>query len=125
MGADDSLLQIYDIRRRPKKQTPPQECLSAVFMSVMIKKLAGYVLAQYALFQERDICFQMSQGWTWRGMVRDWKKAVKNFTKHKKGLYSVSRKDLFEYWRMLIRQKRFHKWLWVILKGEKNNTECG
>jgi hypothetical protein len=45
------------------------------------KRLAGYVLAQYALFQEGDIRFQMSQGWTWSGMVRDWKMAVKQFSK--------------------------------------------
>jgi len=37
------------------------------------RRLAGYVLTQYALFQEGNIRFQMSQGWTWRGMVRDWK----------------------------------------------------
>jgi len=41
------------------------------------KRLVSYALSQYALFQEGDIRFQMSQGWTWRGMVRDWKHAVK------------------------------------------------
>ena len=72
----------------------------------MKKRLAGYVLAQYSLLQEGDIRFQMSQGWTWRGMVRDWKKAVKKFTKHEKGKYSVSRKELLMYWVDVVKSKK-------------------
>lgn len=63
------------------------------------KKLTGYILNQFVLFQEGDIRFQMSQGWIWRGMVRDWKKVVRKFTKHKKGKYSISRKNLLEHWK--------------------------
>ena len=70
------------------------------------KKLAGYVLAQYALFQEGDIRFQMSQGWTWRGMVRDWKKAVRKFTKQVRGKYIVSFKELLDFWVKVIRSKK-------------------
>jgi hypothetical protein len=70
------------------------------------KKLAGYILAQYALFQEGDIRFQMSQGWAWRGMVRDWKKAVKKYTKQVRGKFIVAFKDLLDYWVKIIRSKK-------------------
>jgi hypothetical protein len=70
------------------------------------KRLARYVLAQYALFQEGNIRFQMSQGWAWRGMVRDWKKAVKKFTKHIRGKYIVQFKELLDFWVKVIRSKK-------------------
>jgi len=53
------------------------------------RSLASYVLAQYTLFQAGDIRFQMSNGWAWRGMARDWKKAVKRHTKCVNGQYKV------------------------------------
>lgn len=68
--------------------------------------LAGYVLAQYALFQEGEIRFQMSQGWTWRGMVRGWKRAVKKFTRQVRGKYVVSFKKLLVDWNDFVQRKK-------------------
>jgi len=70
------------------------------------KSLTGYVLSQYALLQEGDIRFQMSQGWTWRGMVRDWKLAVRKFTRVVKGKYIVEFRDLLFYWADFVRSKK-------------------
>ena len=67
------------------------------------KRLTGYVLAQYAQMQEGRIRFQMSRGWAWRGMVRDWKNAVRNFTRNDRGTSRISFKSLLEYWGEVIR----------------------
>ena len=71
-----------------------------------VKVLASYVLAQYTLLQDGDIRFQMSHGWTWRGMVRDWKLAVKRFTKHKKGRYVVDFSELLGYWSIVVKERK-------------------
>jgi hypothetical protein len=70
------------------------------------KRLAGYVLNQYILNQDGDIRFQMSQGWTWRGMVRDWKHAVKTKTRKERGLYKVDFKGLLDDWVKVIKSKK-------------------
>lgn len=70
------------------------------------KSLANYILTQYALFQQGAIRFQMSNGWTWRGMVRDWKRAVKKFTKCIKGAYKVDFTGLLRYWVEFIKEKK-------------------
>ena len=59
--------------------------------------VGGYVLAQYTLFQEGEIRFQMSQGSTWGGMARDWKKCVKKFTRQIRGKYIVSFGEILIY----------------------------
>jgi hypothetical protein len=71
-----------------------------------VKSLASYVLAQYALFQEGDIRFQMSHGWTWRGMVRDWKREVKRHTRKVRGLYKVNFHELIEDWSKIVKEKK-------------------
>jgi hypothetical protein len=48
----------------------------------------------------------MSYGWAWRGMVRDWKKAVRKFTKHDRGKYVVSFKELLDYWVEVVKSKK-------------------
>lgn len=70
------------------------------------KSLASYVLTQYELFQTGDIRFQMSHGWTWRGMARDWKQAVKKFTKQVKGKSILKKKELFAYWVDVVQSKK-------------------
>lgn len=70
------------------------------------RRLAGYVLGQYAIFQEGDIRFQMSQGWAWRGMVRDWKKIVNKFTKEVRGKHIVSFAELLLYCADFIQSKK-------------------
>jgi len=70
------------------------------------KALTRYVIGQYAIFQDGDIRFQMSQGWTWRGMVRDWKREVKRHTKQVRGQYHVAFKELLEDWRDVVRSKK-------------------
>jgi hypothetical protein len=82
-----------------------------------VKRLAGYVLAQYALFQEGDIRFQMSQGWTWRGMARDWKKAVRKFTKCVNGKYIHSRKECLAYWRVIVQSKKTTQMILIESEG--------
>jgi len=72
-----------------------------------VKKLASYVLAQYAVLQDGDIRFQMSHDWAWRGMVRDWKRAVKKHTRCVKGQYKVQFHELLWYWAEIVREKRF------------------
>jgi len=87
------------------------------------KRLAGYVLAQYAVLQEGDIRFQMSQGWTWRGMVRDWKTAVKNCTKLVHGKYVVQFKVLLAYWVEVIRSKKTNQMLFIEMKPERKKRK--
>ena len=70
------------------------------------KRLAGYALAQYALFQDGDVRFQMSQGWTWRGMVRDWKRQVTLHTRKKRGVYKVNFQELLKDWSKIVKEKR-------------------
>ena len=70
------------------------------------KRLAGYALTQYALFQDGDVRFQMSQGWTWRGMVRDWKGEVKRHTKKEKGMYKVHFRELLKDWSKIVKEKK-------------------
>jgi hypothetical protein len=82
------------------------------------KRLTGYVLAQYALFQDGDIRFQMSQGWAWRGMVRDWKQAVKKFTKQERGKCIVRFKELLAYWVVVVRSKKTVQK--CLVSGDKN-----
>jgi len=48
----------------------------------------------------------MSQGWTWCGMVRDWKKAIKKYTKRVRGKYIVQFKELLDFWVKVIRSKK-------------------
>jgi len=61
-------------------------------------RLAGYVLAQYVGKQEGDIRFQMSHGWTWKGMVKDWKRAVRKYTTDVRGVKRVDFQNLLRYW---------------------------
>jgi hypothetical protein len=84
------------------------------------KRLASYSLSQYALFQEGDIRFQMSQGWTWRGMVRDWRNAVKKFTRKERGLHKVDFKKLLAYWVGIIKSK---KTMQMLLTGVKPKSK--
>lgn len=70
------------------------------------KKLTGYILGQYILLQDGDVRFQMSQGWTWRGMARDWKYAVSKFTQQVRGLYKVDFPGLLAYWVEVIKSKK-------------------
>ncbi len=87
------------------------------------KKLASYTIGQYALFQEGEVRFQMSQGWTWRGMVRDWKHAVKKFTKQERGLYKVDFKGLLTYWVGFVRNKKTTQMPLVVEKIDKTNQK--
>jgi len=70
------------------------------------RRLASYTLGQYVLFQDGEIRFQMSQDWTWRGMVRDWKKTVKKFTRQVRGKYIVSFGELLVYWADFVKDKK-------------------
>jgi len=70
------------------------------------KRLAGYILAQYVGFQAGDLRFQMSHGWTWKGMVRDWKQAIRKSTTKVKGLHRVDFKELLAYWVDVIKSKK-------------------
>lgn len=70
------------------------------------KKPASYTIGQYALFQEGEIRFQMSQGWTWRGMTRDWKHAVRKHTRQERGLYKVDFKGLLTDWFDFVKSKK-------------------
>jgi len=87
------------------------------------KRLAGYVLAQYVVLQEGNIRFQMSQGWTWRGMVRDWKQAVKKFTKQVHGKYIVKFKELLTYWVDVVRDKKTKQLLLFEVKPERKKRK--
>ena len=71
-----------------------------------VKPLASYILSQYVLFQEGDIRFQMSQGWAWRGVARDWKRAKKRHTTWKKGRYEMDFPALFADWTHIVQEKR-------------------
>ncbi len=70
------------------------------------KSLASYVLAQYVGFQEGDIRFQMSHGWAWPGMVRDWKREVKKHTKQERGMYKVRFDELLQDWSHIVKEKK-------------------
>jgi len=48
----------------------------------------------------------MPQGWTWKGMVRDWKKTVKKFSNQVRGKYVVSFGELRVYWADFVRNKK-------------------
>jgi hypothetical protein len=70
------------------------------------KSLANYILGQYAIFQGGDIRFHMSHGWTWRGMVRDWKRKVRKHTRKKHGKSCINRHELLKDWRDDVKSHR-------------------
>jgi hypothetical protein len=71
------------------------------------RSLAGYILAQYTLFRDGDIRFQMSNGGAGRGMVRDWKRAVKRHTKCVNGQYKGEFHELLWCWSHLIKERKY------------------
>ena len=79
-----------------------------------VKSLASYVLAQYTLLQDGDVRFQMSHGWAWCGSVRDWKQAVKRFSKFKRGRYVVDKKELLLYWSKVVKEKKISQTCLVV-----------
>ena len=51
-------------------------------------------------------------------MVRDWKRAVRKFTKHERGMYRVSRKELLVYWKDVIKENKIPQMPLIEIKLE-------